>query len=298
VFSCLLGAAAGAESPAARIGILVSSKIRPYLEAAEGAAVAFEEAADVSLTTHLLDKYPEDDLPELSRLLSAENTDLVLAIGPGAARFAWSPAAGIHSRRLYAMVLNPERVIDTGKEACGISLNIPVEEQLRAIRSGLPGVRRLGLLFDPSGNSPLFTAAAAAADRLGMSLIAMEVSGKPDIPAVLEAYWDRVDALWFVPDRTVVSESIVEYVIRESIFNKVPVIGYNRFFYDSGASLAFVIDYREVGAQCAREAVRLMSGGGCRQMPPEFHLWVNTRVIGKLGVAGPKSFAGHLREGP
>jgi hypothetical protein len=44
--------------------------------------------------------------------------------------------------------------------------------------------------------------------------------------------------------------------------------------------------------------VRLLDGGGCREVTPEFQLWVNTRVMNKLGVAGPKSFAGYLREGP
>lgn len=39
-----------------------------------------------------------------------------------------------------------------------------------------------------------------------------------------------MDALWLIPDRTVISESIVKYVIKEAFLRKVPVIGYNRFF--------------------------------------------------------------------
>ena len=92
--------------------------------------------------------------------------------------------------------------------------------------------------------------------------------------------------------------SIVEYVIQQSIYKKVPVIGYNRFFYESGASLAFVIDYREVGIQCAHEARRVLAGAPCRQVAPVFQLWLNTRVMGKLGVAGPPRLTPPLLEGP
>jgi putative ABC transport system substrate-binding protein len=292
------GAVSAAEPSAGRAAILVSSTIRPYLEAAEGAADTLQSAGGIAPATFQLDKYPANDLSDLSRSLSAEAFDLLIAVGPAAARFAWSLADEFAGRRLYAMVLDPEKVIGAATPACGVSLNIPVTSQLTAIRSGLPAVRRLGVLFDPSHNRGLPAEAGPAAAPLGLSIVPLAVSSKTEIPRVLEGAWDRVDALWLVPDRTVISESIVEYVIRESIYRKVPVIGYNRFFYDSGSSLAFVIDYREVGAASARQAVRVMNGETCGESAPPFQLWVNTRVMDRLGATPPTAFEGRLREGP
>jgi putative ABC transport system substrate-binding protein len=83
----------------------------------------------------------------------------------------------------------------------------------------------------------------------GVSLIPVAVSSRKDIPAVLKGNFGEVDALWLVPDRTITTESLIRYIIREAIYNKVPVIGYNRFFYESGAVLSFIFDYREIGSQ-------------------------------------------------
>ena len=91
-----------------------------------------------------------------------------------------------------------------------------------------------------------------------------------------------MDALWLIPDRTVISESIVKYVIKEAFLRKIPVIGYNRFFYETGAALAFVFDYKELGQQCAKKALSILSGKNCLSTPPLFHVWVNAGVAGSL----------------
>ena len=167
------------------------------------------------------------------------------------------PIVGVHIKvdtGMGRLGCHPERVLGRGDGACGISLNIPVEEQLRAIRSGLPDVRRIGLLFDPSVNGDLFAEAAASAARLGLSLIPLEVSSKPGIPGVLDRSWGRIDALWFVPDQTVISESIVEYVTRESIFNKVPAFRVS----------AIVIKRSELYSHPSKKAWALLTQTFCR----------------------------------
>lgn len=292
------GAAVDGVADAARVAVVMSSKIRPYVEAAEGMLDTLQQDPQVLCDTHYLDKYADHQLAEFSKEIEAGAPDLLIAIGPGAARFAWSSFGTGGMPLLFAMVLNPRNVEGLTDRSCGVTLNIPVADQIHAIHRGQPAARRLGLLFDPANNRTLFDEARQAATALGLSVAALEVSSKREIPAVLEKNWSRIDALWLVPDRTVISESIVQYVIQESIYRKLPVIGYNRFFYESGAALAFVIDYREVGAQCGREASRILDGAACRQVPPVFQLLVNTRIMGKLGVAGPQDFSPPLKEGP
>ena len=38
-----------------------------------------------------------------------------------------------------------------------------------------------------------------------------------------------------IPDQTVISEKIVQYVIKQALYHKKGVIGYNSFFIRSGA---------------------------------------------------------------
>ena len=76
------------------------------------------------------------------------------------------------------------------------------------------------------------------------------------------------------------------------------VIGYNKFFYESGAALAFTLDYRRIGEQTGRMAVDILSGMECKRELPTFHTWINERVIQKLGMEPPKQYRPPLEAGP
>jgi putative ABC transport system substrate-binding protein len=220
-------------------------------------------------------------------------------VGPGAVRFVWDALgqAGIQ-KMIYTMVLNPENIIDTQMALCGIPLNIPLTNQLRQISEALPGIERLGLLYDPKHNAEFFAEAAHEAYQLGIKLIPLRVSDRKGIPMVLEKHWDKIHALWLIPDRTVISESIVQYLIKEGLYKKVPTIGYNRFFYESGAALAFVFDYGELGAQTGEKVLRMMQKGPCGWNPPIFHAWLNFKILKKLNIEPPDIKGTLLEKGP
>jgi putative ABC transport system substrate-binding protein len=163
---------------------------------------------------------------------------------------------------------------------------------------GLKSVKRLGLLYDPRYNSEFFTKVVAEAPSLEVKIVPLKVSSKKDIPGVLKQQWDNIDALWLIPDQTVISESIVQYIIKEALFKKTPVIGYNRFFYESGAAFAFVFDYEELGKQTGRLAAGILTGKACEKEPPVFHGWLNLRVIDKLGISIPERKFPPIEAGP
>jgi putative ABC transport system substrate-binding protein len=117
-----------------------------------------------------------------------------------------------------------------------------------------------------------------------LKIVPLEVSSKKNIPIVLQQHWEGLDALLLIPDRTVISESLVKYIIKQAISEGVAVVGYNRFFYESGAALAFVFDYKEIGEQTARLAFRILAGDVCEREDPIFHTWLNSRVIKTLGI--------------
>ncbi|MBW2217808.1 MAG: hypothetical protein JRF34_11560 [Deltaproteobacteria bacterium] len=194
--------------------------------------------------------------------------------------------------------LNPEKVLGPKEGGCGIPLNIPVQTQIEMIGRGLPSVRRLGLLYDPEFNADFFRRAVDAASFLDLTVIPLRVSSKKDIPSALTRGWKDLDALWLIPDRTVISQSIIKFLIKEAFLRKLPVVGYNRFFYESGAALAFVFNYRELGQQCAQKALEILSGEDCHDTPPLFHVWINGGVAGKLGLRIADRYAPPVRLGP
>jgi putative tryptophan/tyrosine transport system substrate-binding protein len=288
----------GAEIRSPKVAVLVSSNIRPYIEAVEGMSVVLAEGANAKVQVFSLEKFKGKSRDVLKQSLAGESFDLFVAVGPEAVRLASEEPVLEKMTWLYSMVLNPPKVFGQAETACGVPLDIPAQRQLEMIAQGLTSVKRLGLLYDPRYNSEFLTKAATEAPSLDLKIVPLKVSSKRDIPVVLKQQWDNIDALWLIPDQTVISESIVQYIIKDALFKKIPVIGYNRFFYESGAALAFVFDYEELGRQTGRLATTMLMGKPCEQEPPVFRGWLNLRVIDKLGMAVPEKKSQYIEVGP
>jgi putative ABC transport system substrate-binding protein len=280
------------------VAVLVSKDVRPYVEAVEGMSLVLTENTNAKVQAFSLEKFKGKSRDVLVQSLMGEKFDLFVTVGPEAVRLASEDAAFEKIPWLYSMVLNPPALSGRAETACGVPLDIPAKRQIEMIAQGLTDVKRLGLLFDPRYNSEFFTKAAAEAASLNVKITPLKVSSKKDIPVVLKQYWENIDALWLIPDQTVISESIVQYIIKEALFKKTPVIGYNRFFYESGAALAFVFDYEELGRQTGRLAANMLTGKVCEKESPSFHVWLNLRVIDKLGVTVPDKKSPPIEVGP
>ncbi|MCD6305982.1 MAG: hypothetical protein J7M32_06795 [Deltaproteobacteria bacterium] len=289
---------AGPAARSLKAAVLVSRNIRPYLEAMEGFKTGLSEGSGTEIQVIGMENLRPSDKAGLVRRLCGENPDLLVGVGPEAALFIWKEIPDNRIIKLYLMVLNPGKVFGAGKDPCGISLNIPVHVQVNMIQKALPDVRRPGIFYDPRINDDFFRKAVEGASSTGITIVPLNIGSKKDIPSVLEKKWNELDAIWMIPDRTVISESIIHYVIKEAFIRKVPVIGFNRFFYDAGAAMAFVFDYETLGRQCAREALRAAAGNPCRYMPPVFDVWINPLVVDKLGLKIPDTYDPPIRLGP
>ena len=292
------GIAEPADKRTPKVAIVISQSIRPYLIAAEGLREDLARDTGATIQEFDLERFKGKSRTLLSVDLKKGGFDLFIAIGPSATRFLWEHLPSMDVHKLYSMVLNPEAILTPDQSYCGVTLRIPLITQLKCIILGLPSVKRLGILYDPLYNSELITKATGLIGETGIDIIPLGISSRREIPLALKQGWQFLDALLLIPDRTVISESIVQYIIKQAILHKMPVIGYNRFFYESGAALAFILDYKEIGRQTSRVAAQMLKGGACKNEPPLFHAWVNTRVIQKLGIEGIKRYQSPLKVGP
>jgi putative ABC transport system substrate-binding protein len=269
------------------MAVLVSLKIRPYLQALEGIQ---ERARDEGLTevdVTYLDDDDSDDHTRLADKLGSDPFDVYLAVGPEATKFIWDtfPSPGI--AKVYCMVLNPDNLIATESEGppCGVSLNIPVQDQLEAFKRHLPSLKRIGLIYNPDDNADVAREAEMAASLQGIGIVHLKVASRADILPVLQQNWGRIEALWMIPDRTVISESLILYLIKEAISNNVIVLGYNRFFTQSGAALALARNYKTIGRQAAALAKTAIDNRKCPAVIPGYDVLVNEAVLETLGIA-------------
>ncbi len=277
-----LGMRSAAPQVPSKILIVISQKIKPYIDALNGIEL-FLKSTGVSYEVFYLDGPENPDLlsqePSPARLYT-----LSVAIGPEAAVFLWERTSENPFPVLYTMILHPEKLSDAPKKLCGIPLSIPARIQITDIAHILPSLKRIGLLYDPAYNHHFYEESSKYALSLGVEIVPLKVSSKKEIPGALQKKWPHIDGLWLIPDRTVISESVVQYLIKEMLLKKIPVIGYNRFFYESGAAFNFIFDYEKLGRQTAAFAVDLLSGGPCGQKEPEYQVWLNQKALTKIGI--------------
>ncbi len=257
------------------------------MEAVQGLKTALVKEFGGEINSFFLEDYKAADFNLLRKQLSTENYNFAISVGPEATSFLWSDKNDLDLSRFYTMVLSPEKLIESQEKACGISLSIPISTQLRTIKQQLSSVKRLGLLFNPEYNSDFYKSASRQAHLYEMEIVPLKISSQKDIPEVLRQKWDEIDGLWLIPDRTVISKSVVEYIIKEALYQKKPVIGYNRFFYESGAALAFILDYSNIGKQTAEFVLDKLDSGYCSEKTPAFEAKLNLEVLKKIGYIGP-----------
>ena len=191
----------------------------------------------------------------------------------------------ITAQIIYGMVLNPESFINrSNTNVSGTSLNIFSLTQLTIIKQVFPGIQKIGVLYDPKNNENWFSSASFLAGANEITLVSLDVSDSSMIPAVLEEKAKDLDAVLFIPDATVISTTIIKHTIKQLISRKIPAIGYNNFFYESGAALSFVIDYKGVGKQVANLIYSFLNEKKKVSVGPTFKVRLNRKVIQLLNL--------------
>ena len=288
------------ESPASfRVAVIVSYKIRPYLEALDGIETTLKASENIETDVFFLNRSEEDNSDAFRQKLEQISFNGIIAVGPEAAVFAWQTFPDDFVIKLFSMVLNPHKLnLARYDRLCGVSLNISASDQVRVISRAMPGVKTIGLLFDPAQNIDFYQSALFATRELDVILVPLTVTSRKDLTTVLSSHWSGIDLLWLVPDHTVITESLVKYMIKKGISKRVPVAGYNRFFYQSGACIAFVTDYRETGRKTAAMLTSVLGGGSRCIQGPFFETWVNERVLKKIGKPFADDPMRKIRRGP
>jgi len=268
-----------------RIVLFISKNIRPYIEASDGIRDVLENSG-LEVEVVILDKMGAISSEDMARQLAQEkDIALYIAIGPEAASFIWGSFKNDLPPKIYSLILNPEKVIGSDTGACGVALNIPARTQLEMIHNAFGTAKRVGVFYDPSNNAQFFLEAVEAAPDLGITMVPLQASSMKDIPFLLDEALKSVDCIWLIPDKTVISESIAQYIIKQAVIKRLPVVGYNQFFYESGAAMSFIFDYGALGRQTGELAGEIVFHHvTCNTPIPVFHVWLNGVVIEKLGI--------------
>ena len=283
------------ESATMDIAILQSSDIEAYREAiaglkATGPSGAIYTEYDVQGDLELGKK--------LARKLRASNASLVVAVGLKAALAAKLEIVDVPI--VYMMILDPLRHQLTGANMTGTLLEVPIDRQLKIMRRFLPTLHRIGTLYDPDKTSSRMKDAMRQAATSDFKLKGLPVESEKDVPQQLRKLLSDVDALWLMPDSTVLTNESVRFILESALANQIPVIGFSPEFTRLGALLSLSVNYGDVGRETGLLAKRLLDGERLLPLNPvpieRLKITVNLKTAKFLGITFPNELTSLIDE--
>ncbi|MBK9306585.1 MAG: ABC transporter substrate-binding protein [Nitrospira sp.] len=269
------------------IAILKSSDLKAYNDAVEG----FKATAPGNAT------YVEYDLrgdfdqgKRLARTIRATDSTLVVAVGLKAALTAKLEIVDIPI--LYMMILAPAKYHLTAANMAGVLIEVPTDRQLKLIRTFLPTLRKIGVLYNPEKTAAKLKEAESHAAGHEFQLRGFPVAKEKEVPQQLRTLLSHSEALWLIPDSTVLTDESIRFILESAVAKQIPVIGFSPEFTRLGALLSLSIDYGEVGREAGLLAKRILNGEQQLPLKPvsvqRIRITVNQKTARYLDITIPK----------
>lgn len=230
-------------------------------------------------------------LQTLSESLVGDN-DLVLAIATPAAQAL--ATATVDTPVLFTAVTDPVAaglVADLAQPdglLTGTSDQSPIDKQVDLIGQALPEAKTVGILYTTSEtNSEIqVKEAQKALDAAGYKVVVSGISSSNEVQDATSKLMGQVDVVFVPTDNTIASTMAL--VGELSVEKQVPVIGGSTDMVDVGGLLTYGTNYKALGAQTARQAVKLLSGKEpaevAVELPQDLTLHINQDMAKKLGL--------------
>jgi hypothetical protein len=275
---CLL-AALPPVAQALEIALVVSQRDGPHRRFAD----AFVDAA-AGLGHRVVDAGSPAEGVDEAALAAA---DLVVASGEAAA----AAVLRLPPRPTLAVLIGRERFaalrsLHPRAPLSAITLDQPVERQLRLLRAVLPASARLAALLgegDRAFGAELERAAAAA----GLQFAWREVASDDEVIPGLEVLLPGCDALLAVPDPLLSTSAAARAILLTSYRFQKPIVAFSRAYVDAGALAALFSTPEQIAAEVA-DWLRSQAGAALQLPPPRppasFEIAVNRQVARALGL--------------
>ncbi len=120
------------------------------------------------------------------------------------------------------------------------------------------------------------------------------------MPQQLRALLSTADALWLMPDSTVLTDESIRFILESALAQHVPVIGFSPEITRLGALLSLSVNYGEVGRETGLLAKRILDGERILPLNPvpieRLRITVNLKTARILGMTFPKELTSLIDE--
>ncbi len=243
----------------AKIAVLVSSTEPPFEEALEGFQEQLsKQGLKPEYDIHHL-KGDASQAEQIVQKMKKNGVKLIFTLGSIATNAAVRAQKTTTIPVVSCLVLHSETLIKT-PGVTGVGLEFPLEVQFQWVKTILPDVTTLGVLYNPGENKARIEQAGHIASRMGLRLEAVEVRTPQDVPSALASLAKNADALWGLPDSLILSPQLAKHILLFAFRNNIPFIGPSDQWVKAGALYSLDWDYRDLGAQCGGMAFQIVHG--------------------------------------
>ncbi len=235
--------------------------------------------------------------------IKALDPDIIITIGSHATEIGktYFPGKPI----VFASVMYPvlsgfvKSLARPGANITGASLNIPADIQFKNFLKIAPNTKKLGVLYS-SNTASLIPSAKVLARQLGIDLISIKVDDSKGLPKALDSLTNECDGLWSVADPVLFTPQSTRFILLQTIRRSIPFMGFSRNVVESGALFALDVDYKAVGRQAGKIAIKILGGRYPGKIPvtsPDF-IWFhyNEKTAGHIKITIPEEMIAVAKE--
>ena len=223
---------------------------------------------------------------ELAAVLRAKQPEVLIVVGVDSARLA--SKAELKLPIVFCLLPQAERESLGGLNSTGVVLEVPLGAQLAALKTILPAVKKLGVLYNPKVSRGLIGQARTAASKAGLTLVEQQVAGANEIAEALDSIAGNIDAVWMLQDRTVGTALAFKVLLIGTLESKLPLISYSGSFVEGGALLSLAPDFEKTAELTVDLAKKVMGGASPRSLPWEDgpgEVVLNLKAASRLGIS-------------
>ncbi len=268
--------AASGTAHAQRLVVVSADEAPPYQQALAG----IQKIAGITVDAQLLGPGVESAPPGAYARLGRDTA--VVALGTRASELV--ARAGSPSPMVSCLVVAPDAARNA-PNAQVVSIDVPIDAQIEALRTFLPQAQTIGILFDPAINARRVEVMASALAAAGYQTRLAPVRSHAMLPQALANLPNAVDAILAIPDTTVYTQQASKALLLFSFRNRIPLIGLTEAWVKAGALYAVEWDYEELGAYCGALALRALQSAKAPLPPlPRPRIAINLRSAEQLRI--------------
>jgi ABC-type uncharacterized transport system substrate-binding protein len=230
------------------------------------------------------------DLSEAEKLVVAENSELVIALGVKALEASsklklTTPVLGVFTPlpTFNSMLANSRRELGNFS---AIVLDQPYSRRFSLIKTVLPEAKNLGVLLGPNSSLDMEDIRDTG-EAAQFNILQESIKQQSDLIPHLTTLLEISDALMAIPDSLVYTRETVQPILLTSYRHQKPVFGFSQSYVRAGALAAVYSTSKQLAKQAAEISIKSQQASSILpppQAPKYFSVALNYQVARSLNI--------------